>query len=206
MLASDFFARYEVYCPQTLAMADDPVGLQIGTLNKDIQKVMVTLDIREQTVQEAIDQKVDVILAKHPVIFRPLDNLTDQDTQQKIILDLARAGIAVYTSHTNIDIVENGLNDWFCELLDITETESLTDFGLGRVGNIQPQSLGDFAEKVKSLFELSGVTIVSYDPSLSQEIKRVAIWWWQWWQILSRRHRQTSRCLCDRRHLLSHRP
>ena len=145
MLASDFFARYEAYCPKELAMADDPVGLQIGTLNKDIQKVMVTLDIREQTVQEAIEQNVDVILAKHPVIYRPLDNLTDQDTQQKIILDLARAGIAVYTSHTNIDIVENGLNDWFCEMLDITETESLTDFGLGRVGNIQSQTLGDFS-------------------------------------------------------------
>ena len=175
MLASDFFARYEAYCPKELAMADDPVGLQIGTLNKDIQKVMVTLDIREQTVQEAIEQNVDVILAKHPVIFRPLDNLTDQDTQQKIILDLARAGIAVYTSHTNIDIVEKGLNDWFCELLDITETENLTDFGLGRVGNIQPQTLGDFSEKVKTVFELSGLTIISYAQSLDQEIKRVAI-------------------------------
>ncbi|MFZ2232581.1 MAG: Nif3-like dinuclear metal center hexameric protein [Lactococcus raffinolactis] len=175
MLASDFFARYEAYCPKELAMADDPVGLQIGTLNKDIQKVMVTLDIREQTVQEAIEQNADVILAKHPVIFRPLDNLTDQDTQQKIILDLARAGIAVYTSHTNIDIVENGLNDWFCDLLDVTETENLTDFGLGRVGNIQPQTLGDFSEKVKSVFGLSGLSVISYDQDMSQEIKRVDI-------------------------------
>ncbi|GAB2022015.1 Nif3-like dinuclear metal center hexameric protein [Pseudolactococcus yaeyamensis] len=175
MLASDFFARYEVYCPKELAMADDPVGLQIGTLDKDIQRVMVTLDIREQTVAEAISKKVDVILAKHLVIFRPLDNLTDQDTQQKIILDLARAGISVYTSHTNIDIVENGLNDCFCELLDITETENLTVFGLGRVGNIQPQTLGDFSEKIKAVFDLSGLTIVSYDQSLTQEIKRVAI-------------------------------
>ena len=175
MLASDFFARYEAYCPRELAMADDLVGLQIGTLNKDIQKVMVTLDIREQTVQETIEQNADVILAKHPVIFRPLDNLTDQDTQQKIILDLARAGIAVYTSHTNIDIVENGLNDWFCDLLDVTETENLTDFGLGRVGNIQPQTLGDFSEKVKSVFGLSGLSVISYDQDMSQEIKRVAI-------------------------------
>src|SRR5574340_1586412 len=103
MLASEFFSQYETYCPKALAMADDPVGLQLGTLDKEIKTVMVALDIREQTVQEAIDKQVDVILAKHPVIFRPLDNLTDQDTQQKIILDLARAGIAVYRSeeHTS---------------------------------------------------------------------------------------------------------
>lgn len=175
MLASDFFARYEAYCPKHLALPDDPVGLQIGSLDKDIQKVMVTLDIREQTVQEAIDQGADVILAKHPVIFRPIDNLTDQDNQQKIILDLARANIAVYTSHTNIDCVENGLNDWFCEALDIFETEPLTDFGLGRVGNIMPQTLASFADKVKSVFKLSGLSVVTYDKKMMQEIKRVAI-------------------------------
>lgn len=175
MLASDFFDLYESFCPKTLAMVDDPVGLQIGTLNKPLKKVMVTLDIREQTVREAISQDVDVILAKHPVIFRPLSNLTDLDSQEKIVLDLAQAGIAVYTSHTNIDIVENGLNDWFCDLLDISATESLTDFGLGRVGDVQPQTLEEFSEKVKKIFNLDGLSVVSYDKTLSQAIKRVAI-------------------------------
>lgn len=175
MLASEFFKKYETYCPKELAMADDPVGIQIGTLDKEIKTVMVALDIREQTVQEAIDKQVDVILAKHLVIFRPLDNLTDQDTQQKIILDLARAGIAVYTSHTNIDIVSGGLNDYFCEVLEMTEVEELTDFGLGRVGNIQPQTIAVFADNLKARFELTGLSIVSYDQSLSKIIKRVAI-------------------------------
>lgn len=175
MLASEFFKQYETYCPKSLAMEGDPVGLQIGTLDKEIKTVMVTLDIREQTVQEAIDKQVDVIIAKHPVIFRALDNLTDQDTQQKIVLDLARAGIAVYTSHTNIDIVNDGLNDYFCKLLDITDVVELTEFGLGRVGNVAPQTLAAFSEKMKTRFNLSGLTVVSYDQTLSQNITRVAI-------------------------------
>lgn len=175
MLASEFFRQYEAYCPTELAMDGDPVGLQIGTLDKSIKKVMVALDIREATVQEAIDKQVDVILAKHPVIFRPIDNLTDQDTQQKIVLDLARADIAVYTSHTNIDIVSGGLNDFFCKLLELTDVEDLTDFGLGRVGNISPQTLADFSQKVKNIFDLSGLRVVSYDQTLSQTIRRVAI-------------------------------
>jgi dinuclear metal center YbgI/SA1388 family protein len=175
MLASEFFKQYEAYCPKELAMAGDPVGLQIGSLDQVLQKVMVALDIREQTVAEAIAQEVDAIVVKHPVIFSPLANLTDQAPQEKLVLELARAGIAVYTSHTNIDIVENGLNDWFCQQLEIRETESLTDFGLGRVGQIEPQTLGEFAEKVKRVFGLSALTIVAYDQTLSQVISRVAI-------------------------------
>jgi dinuclear metal center YbgI/SA1388 family protein len=179
MNGKEFFERYEAYCPKELAMDGDPVGLQIGTLDKDIKKVLVTLDLREQTVAEAIALGVDVILAKHPVIFRPMANLTDLDTQQKIVLDLARAGIAVYTSHTNIDIIDNGLNDWFCQALDITDTEVLSfttpTQGIGRVGNIEPMTLADFAAKVKSTFFLDGLKVVSYDQSLSTTISRVAI-------------------------------
>ena len=135
----------------------------------------MTLDIREQTVLEAIEKDVDLILAKHPVIFRPLANLTDADSQEKIVLDLIKAGIAVYTSHTNIDVVDGGLNDWFCDLLDIKDTEILSAEGLGRVGNITPMSLADFSDKMKQTFALDHLRLVTYDRSLSQTIQRVAI-------------------------------
>ena len=51
----------------------------------------------------------------------------------------------------------------------------MTDFGLGRVGNIVPQTLAEFSEKLKTRFDLSGLTVVSYDQTLSQNITRVAI-------------------------------
>ena len=54
MLASEIIARYEAYCPQELSMEGDISGLQIGTLDKEVDKVLVALDIREQTVVEAI--------------------------------------------------------------------------------------------------------------------------------------------------------
>lgn len=168
-------ALYEKFCPKDLAVEGDPVGLQIGSLDAPVKKVLVTLDIREQTVLEAIEKDVDLILAKHPVIFRPLANLTDADSQEKIVLDLIKAGIAVYTSHTNIDVVDGGLNDWFCDLLDIKDTEILSAEGLGRVGNITPMSLTDFSEKMKQTFALDHLRLVTYDHSLSQTIERVAI-------------------------------
>ena len=69
MQASEVINRYEAYCPQEFSMEGDNRGLQIGTLDKDIQKVMVALDIREETVAEAIKNDVDLIIVKHAPIF-----------------------------------------------------------------------------------------------------------------------------------------
>ena len=54
MLASDLIKSYESFCPPELSMEGDVVGLQIGSLDKEIQKVMVTLDVRENTVAESL--------------------------------------------------------------------------------------------------------------------------------------------------------
>ena len=68
MLASEVINAYEAFCPQEFSMEGDSRGLQIGTLDKDIQSVMVALDIREETVAEAIEKGVDLIIAKHAPI------------------------------------------------------------------------------------------------------------------------------------------
>ena len=56
MLASELIKTYEEFCPQELSMEGDVVGLQIGSLDMEIQRVMVTLDVRENTVAEAIEK------------------------------------------------------------------------------------------------------------------------------------------------------
>ena len=124
MLASELIKTYEEFCPQELSMEGDVVGLQIGSLDKEIQKVLVTLDVRENTVAEAIEKGVDLIIAKHAPIFRPIKDLVSSPDRD-ILLDLIKHDIAVYVSHTNIDVVSDGLNDWFCDLLDIKDTTYL---------------------------------------------------------------------------------
>ena len=111
MLASEVISAYEAFCPQEFSMEGDSRGLQIGTLDKDIQRVMVALDIREETVAEAIEKGVDLIIVKHAPIFCPIKDLVASRPQNQIYIDLIKHDIAVYVSHTNIDIVENGLND-----------------------------------------------------------------------------------------------
>ena len=126
MLGTELIARFEQHFPLSLGEKGDPNGLHIGTLNKEVQRVMITLDVRPNVVAEAIEKKVDLIIAKHPPLFRPAERLTDADPQTKMYLDLIEHHIAVYAAHTNMDIVEDGLNDWFCEALDVHETTFLT--------------------------------------------------------------------------------
>lgn len=177
MKASDIIARYEAYCPRELSMDGDISGLQIGTLDKEVKRVMVALDVRETTVVEAIEKDVDLIIVKHAPIFKPLKDLV-ATAQNQIYLDLVKHDIAVYVSHTNIDIVPDGLNDWFCDLLDITDTDILTPtkdgYGIGRIGNIKEQTFSDFALKVKEKFHLDSVRLVAYGNQ-DTLVNRVAI-------------------------------
>ena len=180
MLASEVIKRYEAFCPQEFSIEGDSRGLQIGTLDKDIQRVMVALDIREETVAEAIEKGVDLIIVKHAPIFRPIKDLVADRAQNQIYIDLIKHDIAVYVSHTNIDIVPDGLNDWFCQLLDIEDTEPLSitgeELGIGRIGQLSAQTFGQLAEKVKETFGLDALRLVSYDQTdLDRVVARVAI-------------------------------
>lgn len=123
ILGTTFIKRFEEHFPLALAEAGDPVGLNLGSLDKPIHKVMFTLDVRPEVVAEAITKKVDLIVAKHPVIFRPIKELSLSNPQNKMYADLLKHDIAVYAAHTNMDIVEDGLNDWFCDVLKIQEPE-----------------------------------------------------------------------------------
>src|SRR5690349_4717407 len=62
----------EEYAPKSYAVEDDKIGLQIGTLNKEIRKVLTALDVTDEVVDEAIREQADLIIAHHAVIFRPL--------------------------------------------------------------------------------------------------------------------------------------
>ncbi len=75
MKAKELVEQFEKFAPKKLAMQTDPAGLQIGSLDSDIHKVMTTLDVRPEVVDEAIENNVDFIFAHHPVMFRPAKNL-----------------------------------------------------------------------------------------------------------------------------------
>lgn len=116
---------FEEFAPKHLAVEGDKIGLQIGTLNKQVHRVMVTLDVLESVVDEAIEQKVDLIIAHHPPIFSALTQVTDRSAAGRIVMKCLKNDIAVYVAHTNLDVCDGGVNDWMSEALGLHDLDVL---------------------------------------------------------------------------------
>ncbi len=110
--------------PQTSYEWDNS-GLLIGEMQKDINSVMITLEIDEKVMIEAIDKKIDMIISHHPLIFKPKKNLKDSDKNSLIIMQLIKNNIAVYVAHTNYDIIKGGLNDYLAKLIGLSDIMTL---------------------------------------------------------------------------------
>lgn len=121
----DIVSKFEELAPKWIAEDGDPVGLQLGDLNQEVHKMMVTLDVRPETVQEAIDHNVDFIFAHHPAMFRPVQPLDLSIPQNKMYAEIIKHGITVYGAHTNLDNANGGMNDWLAEVFDLQNTEPL---------------------------------------------------------------------------------
>lgn len=93
----------ERIAPKTWAEEWDNVGLLIGDGAAKIERILLTLDPSPDAIQEAIDYGAELIVAHHPLLFRPLKNLRKDNLQAEIPIKLIQHGIAYYAAHTNLD-------------------------------------------------------------------------------------------------------
>ncbi len=116
---------FEQFSPKSLAMEGDKIGLQVGSLNKPVTKVLVALDVLEEVVDEAIEKGVQLIIAHHPPIYRPMGKITPDNASGRIITKLIKHDIAVYAAHSNLDVAKGGVNDLLAEALGLCNTKVL---------------------------------------------------------------------------------
>ncbi|KGR78519.1 Nif3-like dinuclear metal center hexameric protein [Ureibacillus manganicus] len=119
---------FESWSPKKLAcMENDPIGLAIGTLNKSVSKVLVTLDVNHEVAEEAIRKGCQIIIAHHPPIFRKLSNLRTDTPEGKLFEKLIKNDITVYAAHTNLDVADGGVNDLLFDALDLENRQVLEE-------------------------------------------------------------------------------
>lgn len=123
----DIFKLMEAWAPQSLAYEWDNVGLQVGTYSKEVKKIMVTLDVLDSVVNEAVEQNVDLIIAHHPLLFKPMSQINLDTYQGRLIQKLISNNISVYAAHTNLDIAEGGVNDLLFDALPLHTKEVLVE-------------------------------------------------------------------------------
>lgn len=113
--------------PRYLAEDWDNVGLLAGSPAQEINGIMVCLDVTEQVVDTAIANGVNMIIAHHPLIFKPLTHLRTDSAPGKLLTKVIKADLAVLCAHTNLDIANGGVNDVLARKLQLENIGPLTN-------------------------------------------------------------------------------
>ncbi|WP_408954842.1 Nif3-like dinuclear metal center hexameric protein [Natroniella sp. ANB-PHB2] len=111
--------------PKSLAADWDNIGLQLGDYNQEVEKILVSLDINQEILQEAVNKNVDLIIAHHPLIFDKLAKIRFDTPLGKIIQQAIKEEISIYIAHTNYDIAPGGLNDILAAKLKLDNLDIL---------------------------------------------------------------------------------
>jgi dinuclear metal center YbgI/SA1388 family protein len=144
------------WAPRELAMEYDNVGLLVGDPNASVSRVLVSLDITESVVEEAVRIGAQLIVSHHPVMnctWHPVQTLRPDDRQGRILTELIRNNIAAICMHTNLDAAEGGVNDILADKLGLSIVLPLSQEKIGRYGVLKCDlPLVDFVRSVvKSL-------------------------------------------------------
>ena len=134
------------------------MGLLVGRPRNEVRKALVSLDITDEVIAEAVQWKADLIVSHHPVIFHGQKSVTDRDPVGRRVLELAEKGIAAICMHTNLDCAEGGVNDVLAQALGIRIPEHFTGEGVGRCGWLAaPMALPEFVRFVSKTLDCNGV-------------------------------------------------
>lgn len=163
----DVTAALEDLAPLRLAAEWDSVGLLVGSRRAGIGRVLACLSLTAAVAREAIDEGADLVVTHHPLPFRPVARITDATPTGGILLDLAAAGIAVWSSHTAWDSAAGGINDLLAERAGLAAVTPLHPdpiaprAGFGRTGLAPDEpSLARFATRLAASLDAPGTLLV----------------------------------------------
>lgn len=188
----------ESFAPLDLAEDWDNVGLLLGDRTAEAGRVLTCLTITPEVVAEAIDGQIDLIVSHHPMPFRPLKTITTDSVTGRMVLDLIRNQIAVYSPHTAFDSTAGGINQMIAERIQLQNIQSLIEvngwsdsaerefdpdapqtsstnkvYGVGRLGELStPTTCEAFARLLANEFSVSTVKACG---NLEQSITRIGI-------------------------------
>lgn len=163
MKIKELLSSFGEYAPIALQEDYDNSGLQIGNTESEITGILICIDITPAVVEEAIKNKLNLIVSHHPLIFFPLKNINGNDYVEKSVILAIKNNIAIYCGHTNFDSVYNGVSAKICEKIGLADLQILSPKSgiLKKIVVFIPQSHAD--EVRNAMFEVGAGRIGNYD-------------------------------------------
>ncbi len=166
--------------PEVLKEDFDNVGLMVGDEEQEVSKILLALDCTKKVIQEAKDNGCDMIITHHPLIFRKPNKIVKNDLLGSKIIELIKNDISLYSSHTNLDSVENGINDTIVKMLGFTSHEIIEESringfnnsGLGRIVRLEKEiDIKEIISLIKKNLNVKNLRVVEG----VEKVKNIAI-------------------------------
>ncbi len=125
MLIREVINLLEGLAPTIYQENYDNSGLIYGNLEENITGILISLDITESILDEAISENCNLIVAHHPVVFKPLKTLTGKNYVERVLIKAIQHNIALYAIHTNLDNVMGGVNFQIASILSLQDVRVL---------------------------------------------------------------------------------
>ena len=174
----------EQYAPLPLQEGYDNAGLQVGlTETVEVSGALLCLDVTEQVVDEAIEKGCNLIVSHHPLIFRKLARIADEDYVQRTVRKAIKHDIAIVSMHTNMDAATGGVNFKIAEKLGLKHLQFFAGEkevdgvkgGEGVMGEVSEAAGWAADDLVLLLREKFGAECVQCNQLLRRPIRRVAL-------------------------------
>lgn len=125
MKISDIIEILENLAPPSLQESYDNSGFLLGDKSHICTGIIVSLDVTEEIIEEAVKKKCNLIVAHHPIVFKGLKRFTGANYVERTVIDAIRNNIAIYAIHTNLDNILTGVNHKIAEKLGLENCKVL---------------------------------------------------------------------------------
>jgi len=123
MKVKNLLNNLDIIAPFFLQENFDNSGIQFANLDTFVTKILLSLDVTQGVLDEALENKANLIIAHHPLLFSPLKQITKQ--KNPLLYQVITHKINLVAFHTNFDLAEKGLNDYIANLLGIKKITPL---------------------------------------------------------------------------------
>ena len=126
MKVKEVTSYLESIAPLDLQEDYDNSGLIIGDPDLELTSAIVCLDVIEEVIDEAIDNKSNLVISHHPIIFSGVKRITGKNSIERTIIKAIKHNIAIYAIHTNLDVVKSGVNSRIADILELNHQKILS--------------------------------------------------------------------------------
>lgn len=125
MKIKNIIQALEKWAPIPYAEDFDNVGLQIGDPEAEVKKALVCFEINNEVLEEALENKAQLIITFHPLIFDKLKSITGKNRVERMVMKCIKNNLSVYAIHTNLDAQLHGVNNRIGKVLELRDLKIL---------------------------------------------------------------------------------